>query len=220
MSGLHNNPILTPLHVRVLETLFNDSSFANLFYLTGGTALSAFYLLHRESEDLDFFTHEPLPEQLVSAMQTLLVRKVNSIKVLKRTPTFIRWEVDEVLKLDCVQDVAVRFGVPKIIDGIRVDTEENIAVNKVCTILGRLEPKDYVDLLFLIRDQGYSIDDLFKKGIQKDGGLDPFTWAQLIADCENFTILPRMRKPLKLEVLKEFYRKIRKEIIRKLKPKE
>ena len=36
-----------------------ESDLAEIFYLTGGTALSAFYLHHRESEDLDFFSREP-----------------------------------------------------------------------------------------------------------------------------------------------------------------
>lgn len=33
------------------------------FYLTGGTALSEFYLQHRYSDDLDFFTRKDEPLQ-------------------------------------------------------------------------------------------------------------------------------------------------------------
>lgn len=43
------------LHYQVLDTVF---SLRLGFYLTGGTALSRFYLDHRYSDDLDFFTHE------------------------------------------------------------------------------------------------------------------------------------------------------------------
>jgi len=35
---------------------FARSSLQSNFHLTGGTALAAFYLQHRYSEDLDFFT--------------------------------------------------------------------------------------------------------------------------------------------------------------------
>lgn len=49
--------ILTPLHKRVLDALFAEEAFAGAFYLTGGTALAAFYLKHRHSDDLDFFTN-------------------------------------------------------------------------------------------------------------------------------------------------------------------
>lgn len=37
---------------------FSKTEFKEIFYLTGGTALSVFYLKHRLSEDLDFFTEE------------------------------------------------------------------------------------------------------------------------------------------------------------------
>ncbi len=38
---------------------FGDISDSKEFYLTGGTALSFFYLRHRKSNDLDFFTNNP-----------------------------------------------------------------------------------------------------------------------------------------------------------------
>jgi hypothetical protein len=44
---------------RKFLTLFNEEkSLYKKFYLTGGTALSEFYLHHRLSEDLDFFSEE------------------------------------------------------------------------------------------------------------------------------------------------------------------
>ena len=47
--------ILTPLHKSFIRK-FSESPFQKSFFLTGGTALAAFYLQHRLSEDLDFFT--------------------------------------------------------------------------------------------------------------------------------------------------------------------
>ena len=39
--------------------LFKQNNFlVKKFYLTGGTALAAFYLYHRYSEDIDFFSEE------------------------------------------------------------------------------------------------------------------------------------------------------------------
>ncbi len=46
--------ILTPTQRQVLDILAKNSKFTS-FYLTGGTALSEYYLHHRLSEDLDFF---------------------------------------------------------------------------------------------------------------------------------------------------------------------
>ncbi len=216
--GLINNPILTPLHVEVCKTLFSNPEIAGSYFLTGGTALSAFYLQHRDSEDLDFFTHEEIHRGFVETVQGLFTKAGLVHKVMTRAPGFIRFQVADELKVDFALDSAFRFGIPQEIDGIRIDTEENIAINKVCTILGRLDAKDYVDLLFLIRDSKYDIFDLLKKGEKKDGGLEPFIWSQLIGDCETFSKLPRMRKELSLEELKQFYRDLRKNIVISLKP--
>ena len=48
--------ILTDNQSQILNTLATDSNFSKNFYLSGGTALAEFYLHHRLSEDLDFFS--------------------------------------------------------------------------------------------------------------------------------------------------------------------
>lgn len=48
--------ILTPFQKEALQELFESYRELESFYLTGGTALAAFYLHHRYSEDLDLFT--------------------------------------------------------------------------------------------------------------------------------------------------------------------
>ncbi len=47
--------ILTDLQKKILNT-FGCLPDKETFYLTGRTALSAFFLKHRKSHDLDFFT--------------------------------------------------------------------------------------------------------------------------------------------------------------------
>lgn len=48
---------LTPIQ-KILLVEFEKIREASFFYLTGGTALAEFYLGHRRSYDLDFFTRE------------------------------------------------------------------------------------------------------------------------------------------------------------------
>ena len=50
--------LLTPLQRRVLTSFFQKGLGERGFYLTGGTALAEFYLHHRYSDDLDFFTRK------------------------------------------------------------------------------------------------------------------------------------------------------------------
>jgi predicted nucleotidyltransferase component of viral defense system len=52
-----NMNILTTFQVEFIRA-FSKTSLKDAFFLTGGTALSEFYLQHRISDDLDFFTEE------------------------------------------------------------------------------------------------------------------------------------------------------------------
>ena len=46
----------TPLQKFIFDEFSQNPKLNKQFYFTGGTALSAIYLHHRESEDLDFFS--------------------------------------------------------------------------------------------------------------------------------------------------------------------
>ena len=48
--------ILAPFQKKVFDVFSQFSGNFSKFYLTGGTALSDFYLHHRYSEDIDLFT--------------------------------------------------------------------------------------------------------------------------------------------------------------------
>ena len=58
--------ILTPKQSHFLEIAQSESQIAKRFYLTGGTALSEFYLQHRFSHDIDFFTEKEEVNQRVT----------------------------------------------------------------------------------------------------------------------------------------------------------
>lgn len=65
--------ILTNLQKKIL-VLFSKLPDKDSFYLTGGTALSAFFIKHRKSNDLEFFTNveeliPPVSQKLVAFLQ-------------------------------------------------------------------------------------------------------------------------------------------------------
>jgi len=66
--------ILTTLQSKFLEKFFN---LTQEFYLTGGTALSAFYLKHRNSIDLDLFTHEDAAFTKIDNFVTEVCAQIN-----------------------------------------------------------------------------------------------------------------------------------------------
>ena len=58
---------LTATQSQILEILSKEPYFPQTFYITGGTALSAFYYHHRESEDIDLFTQKPFDQARVQS---------------------------------------------------------------------------------------------------------------------------------------------------------
>lgn len=50
--------ILSSQQQLLLDLISEQKDITNNFYLSGGTALAEYYLHHRLSEDLDFFTFE------------------------------------------------------------------------------------------------------------------------------------------------------------------
>jgi predicted nucleotidyltransferase component of viral defense system len=208
--------ILTPLQRSVLDALFAEEVFARSFYLTGGTALAAFYLFHRYSDDLDLFTNDQPLELVWPTLQPLLSRL--GLAVESRTPQFIRLRHPEGLRVDVVHDVPFRIGIPLRQGAWLIDSLDNVTLNKVAAIQGRLDVKDYVDLYLLLKDDPQRILAWLAQAEQKDASIEPFLWSRLIGDVETFRVLPRMIVPLSLEELVAFYRSLRRLILASLKP--
>ena len=208
--------ILTPRQRQVLEAVFAEEAFAQSFYLTGGTALAAFHLFHRYSDDLDFFTNDRPLELVWPTLQRLL--PALGLTVESRTPQFIRLRHPDGLRVDVIHDVPFRVGVPLRQGAWLIDTLENITLNKVSAIQGRLDVKDYVDLYLLLKDDPSRILAWLRQATQKDASIEPFLWSRLIGDVETFRLLPRMIVPLRLDELVAFYRNLRRLILASLKP--
>jgi len=200
----------------VLDAVFGEEVFARSFYLTGGTALAAWYLFHRYSDDLDLFTNDRPLELVWPTLQRLLPQL--GLTVESRTPQFIRLRHPEGLRVDVVHDVPFRLGLPVRQGAWLIDSLENITLNKVAAIQGRLDVKDYVDLYFLLKDHPQRILTWLSQANQKDASIEPFLWSRLIGDVETFRVLPRMIVPLQLPELVAFYRTLRRLILASLKP--
>ncbi len=186
------------------------------FYFTGGTALSSYYLNHRYSEDLDFFTTEKFDQQIVFE---LVERWGKQHNFAIQTARFVEvvyifnliFKNGEALKVDFVTYAHKQIEKPQIIEGIAIDSLVDIAVNKLLTISQRTEVKDFVDLYYLL--DKFSIWDL-RHGVKMKFNVDiePLLLGADLLKAENFDSLPRMIKPLKLSELKTFFREKAKEI--------
>jgi predicted nucleotidyltransferase component of viral defense system len=205
--------ILTDLQERVLEIFFSVPELKEHFYLTGGTALSAFYLQHRLSDDLDMFTHSMEIEDASRLFEDAIKSAGLQLAKERSSATFRRYKVDGSLQVDIVRDVDFRIGAPQLKGAFMVDSPQNIAMNKVVAIYGRLDAKDYVDLYFLKPVLNFDIMELIETAKNKDGGMDAFQWARVIMDAESLEVLPRMIKEISLKDLKKFFADLRREIL-------
>ena len=165
MLPLKNNPILTSYQTDILTRFFDNPLTAN-FFLTGGTALSAFYFVHRESRDLDLFCVDAFDMEAIIGHIRAIADKLGALVSIKITTQMYQeiylthpasgWQQ----RIDVVREQPIHVGEIISIDGIRVDSLENIGSNKILTLFGRLEPKDYVDFYVIIQKSKLSFDNL------------------------------------------------------------
>jgi predicted nucleotidyltransferase component of viral defense system len=203
--------ILTEFQQRFLRE-FSATPLRESFYLTGGTALSAFYLQHRYSEDLDFFTEEPGMVSRVLPVLEKLVRDLETrMEVRRQFRSYLECFIDagrgEILRCDFAEDAPFRLQerTYQAEYGIYVDNALDMACNKLSALYDRTEAKDFVDVYFIDKEI-IRLEDLFPKAKQKHVGLDDYWLAVSFAKAEEFVKLPRMAKPVEVEDLKRFFR--------------
>lgn len=207
--GLSPKQILSRLQWDFLTSLFEKSP---PFFLTGGTALSAFYLGHRYSQDLDLFTLDSDAFDRVPLYLTDAIGKISaSADSLQTAPQFRRYKLsrtDESVILDFVREVVPQIQQEKNrIEGIMVDTLEDITANKICMLLSRAEIKDYVDLFFLDR-AGYPLEAYLDAAQQKDAGVSKAVLAHTLSQVSIGKAPDFMIVPLSLEDLRNHFQSL------------
>lgn len=213
--------ILTPLQQKILKAI-GGSSLQERFYLTGGTALSAFYLQHRYSEDLDFFTPDPAAVSQVSLVLTDIAQSQNWEVTFTRIlgtflECFITGPESERVKLDFAQDSPYRLEATRYHAeyNIYLDEVVDIGSNKLSALFDRAEPKDFVDVYFLCQElMPFSrLEELTK---QKYVGIDDYWLAIALRRVTQISLLPRMIKPVTIEELNSFFLPLAEEMMERL----
>ena len=224
--------VLTPLQEQVLTAFFTHGLADSGYYLTGGTALSEFYLQHRYSDDLDLFTRKSESlRQDFERFRDLLTSLNFVVASQSLTEAYMRLFIhnedqeDSGLKVEFARDVPARMAPTEVHGYIIVDSFEDIAVNKVCAILGRQpsEPKDFCDLFFILTESRYELEYLLGRAREKEAAFDAaegmLAFAVNLLAVKEFQIVPRMIKPLSLERLCDFFVPKAEELIRHLRPR-
>jgi hypothetical protein len=154
------------------------------FHLTGGAALAGYYLGHRTTEDLDLFSPPgPALEDAARALAEAARACGGEVEALRTFEDFRRLGVrrgEETCIVDLVIDRAPAIDAIKELRGnVRLDTLREIAASKLCTLLGRSEIKDLVDVQALL-GAGIDLGQAVCDAERKDGGADPATLAWIL----------------------------------------
>jgi predicted nucleotidyltransferase component of viral defense system len=192
------------------------------FYLTGGTALSAFYLFHRKSHDLDFFTSE---EELISSFSRRIEEHLSKKGFeVERTRGFRSFTELAVSSPDDSTIIHIALDSPYRLEelhrsedyeGLKIDSLRDIAANKLLTIFGRANLRDFVDVYFLLKEK-FSKKELIEDARKKDPGLDLYWLGTALERINEFSDdsaeMLLLTKPCPVGELQKFFNGWRKEI--------
>lgn len=185
---LKGKAVISKLQKRVISTLINMADFS-YFYLTGGTALAEFYFGHRKSYDLDIFTSQ---RGLILPFSRILEEELKKgrfyINVIRRFESFTEFEIsqqNEIIKTQFALDSPFRFEEPLDSDlGIKINDYKDIITDKLLAFFGRVEPRDAVDLYFILEKEDFwKLTSLAK---QKDPGFDLYWMAAALEKVKSF----------------------------------
>ncbi len=194
-----------------LKIIFN-SPLAKIATWGGGTALSEIYLKHRASSDIDIFLSQmpPLTEITLLANEikkALGVKTMASFSIMNRFQYVFEYKESE-LKLEFVYYPFAKLATDKQVGKIKVESLLDIAVSKTLTSYQRQEPKDALDMYFLL--QKYTLKRLIA-GVEKKFG-EQIDSAHLLAKLtRNLTgyqaIKPLLYNKISRGMIKKFFQK-------------
>lgn len=204
--------ILTPKQSQFLEYVSKDEQITDRFYLTGGTALSEFYLQHRLSYDIDLFTEkEEVDQRVVEAFLKKISKDLGVIEIKRSQMMGL---ISYILVFDNGQNLKVDFNYypfPRIEKGthfkdLTVDSVYDIAVNKLHTIFMKPRSRDYLDLYLIMQKYGYSLDKLILAAKAKfDWHIDKVTLASQFIKARDFDESSMMLIPFSKRDMDNFF---------------
>lgn len=199
---------LTKKQKTILDLAAKNEYIRSSFYFTGGTALSACYLQHRQSDDIDIFTQNTLDSEIIFGIVSKWAHDEHFTFESRKYEVVYRFAFtfapNEIIKVDFASYPYPEVEKKNQFYGLKTDSMFDIAVNKIQTISQRTEVKDFVDLYFLLKeytfwDMNYGLERKFKQKF------DPYLFSGDLMKVQTFTYLPIMYKHLTLDKLKKFF---------------
>lgn len=199
---------------KFLKFFASRPEFTKEYYFGGGSALSEYYLHHRKSEDLDFFS-------LTDVNPILIFPYIKRVKSIIKYQTFdfqtafnrnifhLSFSDKKSLKLEFTYFPFEQIEKPKVINGLRVDSLIDIAVNKVFTIAQNPRGRDYFDLYFILKNKpDWTMVMLLKKAkIKFDWHVDTIQLGSQLIRVNELMDDPILSKKISKSVIVNFINK-------------
>lgn len=213
--------VLTPAQHFVLDLASKEDQITDWFYFTGGTALAEFYLRHRVSEDLDFFSEDEIHHQVIDSFLNKVVslKKTNYEKkvILGHAIATIHFPKSENLKVDFVYQPFKPLEKGKKYHDLQIASIWDIAVDKLYTIFHRAKARDFVDLYFIIKEVGCDFDQLLTALEEKyKASFDKMSLFSRLPIVKDLSDYPTMLVPFDRNEMEKFYLYLAKSLEREI----
>jgi predicted nucleotidyltransferase component of viral defense system len=164
--------LLTKDQIRFLEFVQIQPQLYRRFYFSGGTALSEFYLQHRLSEDLDFFSEDDFDATgldlfLRTHKSDFGAETLQYQQSFNRNLFFLDFGKEQSLKVEFTYYPFPRLETGMNFGNLSVDSVLDIAVNKTFTLAQKARGRDYFDLFEINQKYGYDFKNLLVLAHQK-----------------------------------------------------
>jgi len=152
--------ILSKNQINILSLLSKEKLIVESFYLTGGTALAEFYLQHRLSEDLDFFSEKEFDPIFISTTfkkikNTAGIVSVNYEQSYNRNLFFLELK-DDKIKIDLyfILIYDKNLSLDNLIKSAQIKFDTNIDLLQLSSQFVKVEVlKDYPNMIKKIEDK-------------------------------------------------------------------
>ena len=190
--------ILSENQINILTLLSREKLISDSFYLSGGTALAEFYLQHRISKDLDFFSENEFDPIFITSTFKKIQDKASIVKVnyeqsFNRNLFFLELKGDSI-KTEFTYFPFTRIESKKKFGDLYIDSLIDIAVNKIFTIYQKPRSRDFIDLYFiLMKEKEWNIDMLIEKAqVKFDNYINPLQLSSQFIKSEVLKDYPNM----------------------------
>jgi len=146
----------------------------------------------------------------------------------KRTKTFhtftefVVTEEDTTTVIQIALDSPYKLSEPVIFEdfpNLKIDSFIDISANKLLALLGRSEPRDFIDVYFVIKSGKLSREQLIESAKKKDTGFDLYWLAIAFKNAELLTqeiLETYMVDQISLKELKQFFKNWQEEIVKEI----